>query len=394
MKQSSHESAKLYRRTVTVKGRQYERYIVDFGTVDGRRRRRSFGSEAAAKAAIAGEKILAKRVGRQARKLIDADLLDAARALDTLQRLTTLQTAAQFWMTHNRPDGGTRTVAEAVLEFLKSRRDKGCRPVTVDGYGDKLNLYSRDMDGRPMANMTVAVLETWLDGRKFGMETRKSYLRTLRAFFGWAVKRRYMAENPTMAIDLPRVDKKRVTFLSAKDCARMLATTFDERPELVPYVAIAMFAGLRPSEIHGDGTGHAPLDWRCIHFDKGIIDVEPAQTKTRDGRHVSMSPNLVAWLLPHRREHGPIYYNRSAFLGVITKSGIPYGKDILRHTCGTYLYARTRHEGETAIQLGDTIKTVKTHYVNPRIDPADAVTFWNIQPRAAVDGVIQFKATA
>ena len=30
--------------------------------------------------------------------------------------------------------------------------------------------------------------------------------------------------------------------------------------------------------------------------------------------------------------------------------------------------------------LGDTIKTVKRHYVNPMVDAADAVTFWTIVP--------------
>ena len=30
--------------------------------------------------------------------------------------------------------------------------------------------------------------------------------------------------------------------------------------------------------------------------------------------------------------------------------------------------------------LGDTIKTVKRHYVNPMVDVEDAVTFWTIEP--------------
>jgi integrase len=387
-----NEGPKITERTLTVKGHEYVRYTVDFGTVDGRRNRRTFKSEADAQTAIAKEAVLSKRIGRQARKLGDDELLDAAKALDVLQHLVTLETCAVFWMEHNRPDGGKRTVQEAVTEFLQSRRDKGCRPITVDGYGDKLGLFGREMNGRNLAHTTVAVLETWLKARGFSPESRTSYLRTLRAFFGWAMKRRYIGENPAQAIDMPKVDRKRVTYLGVEDCERLLRTTETERPELVPYVALAMFAGLRPSEIHGEKTGHAPLDWRCIHFDKALLDIEPGQTKTRDGRHVPMSPNLAQWLLPRRQEHGPVFYNRSAFLGVLEKSGVPYSKDILRHTCGTYLYARTRHEGETAIQLGDTIKTVKKHYINPRVEQADAARFWAIVPR--VEGNVVKFATA
>lgn len=371
---------KIYTQTIRVKGKEYKRALVDFGTVDGKRQRKTFKTEAEALAAIEKNTILAKRIGRQASKLSDADLLDAAAALGVLQRRVSLETAATFYMHHNHPDGGKTTVAEAVDQFLQSRADKGCRPITVKGYGDKLKMFRRDMDGRQMAHTTVAILEKWLQGHRFGMETRKSYLRTLRAFFQWAQKRRYVAENPARSIDLPKVDKKRVDFLSVSDAERLLASAQCEKPELVPYVALGLFAGLRPSEIHGDRTGHAPLDWRMIDFDRKLIDVEPEQTKTRDGRNVTMSANLVEWLLPYRQKHGPIVYNRSAFLTVLKKSGILYTKDVMRHTFGTMHRAMYRNEGETAIQMGDTIKTVKTHYVNPRVEQSTAEAFWAIRP--------------
>jgi len=43
-----------------------------------------------------------------------------------------------------------------------------------------------------------------------------------------------------------------------------------------------------------------------------------------------------------------------------------------------------RNEGETAIQMGDTIKTVKNHYVNPRAEQAEAEKFWRITPAGGV----------
>ena len=52
---------------------------------------------------------------------------------------------------------------------------------------------------------------------------------------------------------------------------------------------------------------------------------------------------------PHRREYGPIFYARSAFVEVLKKSGIPYVKDVMRHTFGTMPWAMHRNEGETAI---------------------------------------------
>ena len=296
-------------------------------------------------------------------------------------------------MQHNHPDGGKKTVAEAIEEFILSRTDKGCRPVTVKGYRDKLDLFKREMPDRQMAQVTLAILEKWFQSHNYGMESRKSYLRTIRAFFQWAQNHRYVVGNPARSIDMPKVDKKRVIFLSVTDAERLLASTQNARPELVPYVALGLFAGLRPSEIHGEFTGHAPLDWRFLNFEKKLIDLEPAQTKTRDGRHVAMTANLIEWLLPHRREYGPIFYTRSAFLEVLKKSGIPYVKDVMRHTFGTMHWAMHRNEGETAIQMGDTIKTVKNHYVNPRAEQIEAEKFWRITPTGK-GNVIQFGAKA
>jgi len=383
----------LYEWKSRIKGKIYKRYGVDFGTVDGKRVRKTFTTENERQAAIAKHAILSKRIGRQARKLDDNDLLDAATAMDILQRRVALETAAKFYMTHNHPDGGKKTVSEAIDEFILSRTDKGCRPVTVKGYTDKLSLFKRDMPDRQMAQVTLAVLEKWFQSHNYGMETRKSYLRTIRAFFQWAQNHRYVVGNPARSIDMPKVDKKRVVFLSVSDVKRLLSTTESEIPELLPYVALGLFAGLRPSEIHGQLTGHAPFDWRFIDFDKKLIDLEPEQTKTRDGRHVTMSANLVEWLLPHRRDHGPIFYTRSAFLTVLKKSGIPYVKDVIRHTFGTMHWAMHRNEGETAIQMGDTIKTVKNHYVNPRAEQAESEKFWQITP-AGKSNIIQFGAEA
>jgi hypothetical protein len=53
----------------------------------------------------------------------------------------------------------------------------------------------------------------------------------------------------------------------------------------------------------------------------------------------------------------------------------------MRHSFGTWHWAMHRHEGETAIQLGDTIKTVKTHYVNTRVRERDASAYWDIAPK-------------
>ena len=317
---------------------------------------------------------------------------DAMQAMEVLIGKATLTEAARFFMSHNNPDGGTVTTAEAIEKFLESRAEKNLRSVTIGDYRAKLSPFARDMDGRPLCHITLAIVEDWLRKGEYTVGTRKSYLRALGAFFQWAVKRRYMAENVARSIDTPREDRNAVTFLPVEDAEKLLRVAVAELPALLPYVAISMFAGLRPSEIHGEKTEHAPLDWRKIDLARKIITLDAKQTKTRDGRRVEMSENLVRWLLPYRRDDGPIYFTRSAIASLIGKAKIDFPKDVLRHTCGTYAYAAKKHEGEVAIMLGDTIKTVKKHYINPMVEEAEATKFWAIVPAAEEGNVVAFKS--
>ena len=391
MKQAS---GKISIQTLTVKGHRYTRYVVDLGTTEGKRQRKTFKTKAEAKAHLKKVATLESRIGRMAHGLKDADLRDAASALDILQRTVSLRTAARFFMRHNHPMGGTVSTAEAVEKFLQSRVDKNLRPVTVADYKAKLSMFARQMDDQPLCQITTSVVEEWLQKRKVSVGSRKAYLRALNAFFQWAtVKKKLMAENPARAIESPREDRNAVTYLRLADAETLLRTTGQIRPDMLPYIALGMFAGLRPSEIHGERTDHPPLDWGSIDFDRKVITVDAKQTKTRDGRRVEMSDNLVRWLLPCRRPNGPIFYARTALAAVVDKAGIEFPKDVLRHTCGTYMYASRQHEGQVAVMLGDTIKTVKRHYVNPLVDKVDAEKFWALAPASEM-AVIPFPQKA
>ena len=80
--------------------------------------------------------------------------------------------------------------------------------------------------------------------------------------------------------------------LSVEDARRLLAAS---SPEMLPYWAIGLFVGLRPSEIRN-------LQWKDVDFEDALITVR--STKTGRKRFVKMQPNLTAWLTPHRRHDG------------------------------------------------------------------------------------------
>src|SRR5207248_4608051 len=89
-------------------------------------------------------------------------------------------------------------------------------------------------------------------------------------------------------------------------------------PDVLPYIAIGLFAGLRRAEIER-------LDWSEVDFESGLIEVTARNAKTARRRHVTIQPNLREWLLPLRKHRGnvtPEATFRQAFNQARTAAGI------------------------------------------------------------------------
>lgn len=74
------------------------------------------------------------------------------------------------------------------------------------------------------------------------------------------------------------------------DVRRIMKTA---KPELVPYLVLGMFGGLRSTEI-------LKLRWRDIDFELAEIQVNAGQSKVRGKRIVHMQSNLGQFLVPFR----------------------------------------------------------------------------------------------
>ncbi len=110
---------------------------------------------------------------------------------------------------------------------------------------------------------------------------------------------------------------------------------------LRPYIAIAAFAGLRPTEA-------ARLRWGDINVEEGCISVRRRASKTGGTRHVEMHPTLRAWLEPLRpQEHPPgeaVFGEASRLVrglrAVHRRAGFdeghPWPEDALRHSYASY----------------------------------------------------------
>jgi integrase len=192
--------------------------------------------------------------------------------------------------------------------------------------------------------------------------------------FAYAVKRKYATDNPMKEIEKPTGDSK-PGILSVEQTARLLVSA---SPELLPYIAIGAFAGLRASELER-------LDWRDIDFEENEIAVN-SESKTGE-RHVDMLPNLREWLLPLRKLSGNITPEnfRKHFDQAREDADIePWPNNALRHSFGSYHLKHFGNDAQTRLQMGHwrDSSVLFAHY-RRAVTRRNAERYWSIKPEVS-----------
>lgn len=318
-----------------------------------------------------------------------------ARAADILREAgghpAAIVEAARFYAsTHLH--GAKRTVAEIVAEHLKAVGERR-RPATLADRRRNLAPLVTEYGGELAAGFTTARAEDWIfDANTLSMQAARR--RALHAVFAYAERRGYCERNPVAKAEkIEPPPRGEVSILSPQEVAAVLSKAAEIAPALVPYLAIGMFAGLRPmNELAG-------LDWKDIDLVAGTLSVSRASSKTARARLVPISPNLAAWLdaVPKARRKGIVFYSRRVLRDVLDKARVErgrskrrvgWGQDIMRHTRTSYRLAQTKDAALVAMEGGHTPEIMKLHYANQTISDADVKAFWAIMPGRAKGGAI------
>jgi len=284
-----------------------------------------------------------------------------------------LKKAVEFYLKHAKPTGGEKKVSEIVEEYIKGKVSAGRRKRTIQDQRNRLNRFSKHFGQTPAHLVVTSDVEKWLDNNKYSGITRRNYRTHLVSFFNFARKRKYTSGNPVQDIEVPIIDEKTPEILSVKECQKLMMAAQYNAPEMVPYFAVALFAGLRPSETE-------LLDWKYVDFDRKQIKVIPETAKKRRLRYVEMSDNLVAWLAPYRHDTGKLTYLRKRFDLVRKKAGIKWANDVLRHSYGSYHLAMHENANKTSLQMGHKGTDELFNHYRALVSKDEAKLFWEIRP--------------
>jgi integrase len=211
--------------------------------------------------------------------------------------------------------------------------------------------------------------------------TRNNFRRVLIVAFNFAVDRGYCITNPAKKSAKAKVIEGKVGILTVSQTARLLEVS---PRELVPFVAIGAFAGLRGAELER-------LDWSEVDLRSGLIEVTASKAKSARRRFVRIKSNLAAWIRPLARSRGPVTPTdyRELFDTARTAAGITdWPQNALRHGFASYGLAHDRDAAKLALELGHTNSNLVFQHYRELVRPKSAGEYWKLRPAVSARGKI------
>ena len=234
-------------------------------------------------------------------------------------------------------------------------------------------IASRARVLRSVGNAGTATREEveawWATRRGLTASTRSNDLASLRSFYRWARRWEHRADDPTLRLDPPRVDKGLPRPVSRHD----LRTLLDKLPDdLRRAVALGAYAGLRVSEV-------AALDWADVDTEARRARIW--HSKGGKSRMVTIGVVLVDQLVPDVGGNvvcaGGKPYSANSLQRRINRAmhdlGVSDTFHGLRHRYGTLAYQATRDLVAVGRQMGHSSPVTTAIYAAASDDAAEVI---------------------
>jgi len=359
-------------------------WIYDAGMIDGKRVRLTKPTKEAAREA--GIEFQAK-VRYRGERLAVLDPVEVAGLVRESERLAavgvTLKEAVDFYFLHSRPPSGNLPIPELLNRWLAERGAKRSGKHSKNVRNCLIAMIEDlDLAARPASGLSAGEIEAYLRRPEWSAETQRAYLRNLSAVFGWGVERGFLRVNPCAKVVCEEPGPRApVTFLTPAQCRGLLGETARLDPDLLPFLVLAMFAGVRVAELDRSDRGAVDL----VAGEMAVEAKNTSRARGRDRRIVELSGNALAWLRAAEAAGflapGPFCPFNFRKRWDACKAGVsPWPGNVLRHTFATYHYAMHRNEAALQVLLGHYSSEMLHNHYRGLARRSDAEEFWSILP--------------
>jgi integrase len=380
-------------REITIKGKTY--YEVQWPKFPKGRNRQAFRQKTHA------ETFLKQKLAEQRNYGIAGSsfsLLNRAEYLECAERLAPfnakLRDAVDFYLPHLVATNRSCTAQQLVDEIISAKTADGASARYISDLKNRLHHFAIGFT-KPVAKITTTDIDQWLrnltnrQGKVVAPTTRNNFRRLLVVAFNFAVNRGYCTANPVVKSAKAKVIETAVGILTVDETIRLLRNA---PKELVPYVAIGAFAGLRRAELER-------LDWKEIDLASRLIEVTASKAKSARRRFIKIKPNLLLWLRPYQKTTGrvtPTNYRELLDKGRKSASIGYWPNNALRHNFASFYLAHFKKAGaaELALEMGHTSAHLVFQHYRELVKPQEAKRYWNIVPETCETKIVPFPNAA
>ena len=283
------------------------------------------------------------------------------------------QRRGQFF-SQNLQHRGAKRLAQAIEDYMRVNHN---RTVENDRHFEK--FWKARLPNMRLVNITPALLETIkgeLLEKQLANQTVLHYLKFLRHILNLAVRDRHINQNPFAQVEMPKVSKGRLRFLSMEEEHRLLEAI---GPRYASWVRFAILTGLRQAE-------QFRLKWTDVDLDRGILTLP--KTKSGECQYAYLNQEAITilkgftswkdskWLFPSRikgKPRNPKSFYKRIYLPALQHCGLQVTYEnksqkvdwhTLRHTFASRLGMSGATEQEIAACLRHSSTALVKRYTH------------------------------
>jgi len=275
----------------------------------------------------------------------------------------------------------SRPFGEVFDDYISSKKRSEVYTKSLERSRKRLGDLAKVM----IADVTPEVLEKHLIGLQ--PTYRNALLREIRAVFGYALKRKWCAENPVKSMDFESHPVGEREVFTVGECSQLLNACAGNHPDLLPGIAIGLFAGVRVFEI-------LRMTWDHVDLHEKMIDLPAEITKRKRKRSIPMEPALVAWLGTANQlgcvQEGPVFpfstYNvfRDRIRQLSKDAKVKWKQNAMRHSYASYWLEQNKDLNKLALYLGHVGGLdVLQRFYHRSVRTKEAQEFWALRSSPA-----------
>jgi integrase len=313
---------------------------------------------------------------------------DYVAAMKLLPRGSTLQQAVADYAKRHPINIPPKSVKFVVDELIATKTNKGRSDVYIKDLTSRLDAFADDFK-EPIATITAGQINEWVSKLEVSGRTQRNYLRVIGTLLRFAKRRGYLSKDydEISNVEQPRDEHSEIEVFTPAELRKLFKACLTPvkergvmrtREEMIPYLAIAAFCGLRSAEV-------ARLDWREVHLvgNEHFIEVKASKAKTASRRTVPIPENCARWLAPLAKASGPVCDferpDKQCYQYIGPAAEVEWKHNALRHSFISYRLAETKNVNQVALEAGNSPAMIFKHY-RQLVRDSEATEWFGIVP--------------